>query len=119
MFDQVPEWAKAAMVWIVGGGAAAIGAQKGLAHFKTAGLDVKAAELHGGILEQMGAQMHRLENEHRKMSAALDEANNLLMNVQKKLAHMDLLLSKMHLLLVANDVEVPEYVHEYFRREII
>jgi len=119
MFEQFPEWVRGTFIWIVGGGAAAIGVQKGLAHFKSASLDGQVTSLQSGILEQMGEQMQRLEKEHKQMAIALSEANQLLMSVQKRLIHMDLLLSKMHLLLVANDIDVPEDVHEHFRREVI
>jgi hypothetical protein len=119
VLEQMPDWIKAALMWIVSGGAAAIAAQKGMAHFKSAGLDVKIAELHGGILVQMGEQMQRLDAEHKKMSVALNDANQLLLNVQKRLIHMDIMLSKMHRLLVEHDIDVPHDVQDHLMREII
>lgn len=123
MVDQLPDWVKSTGGLVVGGGAvsglAALIIRQYLLKYVSTDVEIKSAAAHGAIYEQMQKQMQRLDAEHQQMHKSLTEAEERLLSLQKQVLKMDLMLSKMHFLLVANDVDVPEYVHEYFRREVI
>jgi CheY-like chemotaxis protein len=115
MIDQVPDWIKAAGGLILGGGAMAIALRKWLAQYIAAGVDIKAISAQSDIFEQVQEQMKRMQEEHSRMAEALKEANDLLIQMQRRLVVMDMMLSKMHGLLISHGIAIPKDIDDHVR----
>jgi hypothetical protein len=119
MLDGLPDWLQATGALMAGGGLSALVVRHLLVKFISSGIDMKALEVHSDIYAQMQAQMQRLQSEHFKMSESLNSANALLVSVQRQLVHMDVMLTKMHALLISNGIDVPNDVQVHLMREVI